>query len=182
MSAGEANPYAAPSGPAPADTPASAAPPGDGVRFILSERDFLGAMWLNGRGGYRFVIAIMTIMAALGVVSALMGHLRPPSLVVPAVAFAMAFWVRHACQRRYRETRELQGEVRLRVAADGLELATSLSSARIPWDHVLKLKISPRFMLVYRNRAMFHVVPRHAFKDDVEWNAFLDQVRGYVDR
>ena len=45
------------------------------------------------------------------------------------------------------------------------------------WTSVQKLARTRRYIFIYVAQSMAHVVPRRAFRDDAEWNAFYDYCR-----
>lgn len=62
----------------------------------------------------------------------------------------------------------------LTLGEDGFASETIYAHADYRWHAVQKLRRTPRYLFIYVTQSGAHVIPRRAFHDDADWNAFYD--------
>lgn len=68
------------------------------------------------------------------------------------------------------------------VSDDGIEARSALGESRLPWHMVIKCKTREDFALLYQSPAMFIPLSRSFFRDENDWDAAVQLLRGRCGR
>ena len=88
--------------------------------------------------------------------------------------------VRRAIRQLLREERPDKGQLgrhRLVLGEDGLSESTAVGESRTTWAGVDRVEQSPDYIFIYTTPSAAYVIPRRAFKDPQQAEAFLQLSR-----
>jgi hypothetical protein len=103
----------------------------------------------------------------------------PVALVLPFVFVILWFSIR----RHWRNNRTIQQPVTGTVSEDGITWnVESLSSAKFPWNFLLKYRASEALVLVYQSLNQVLYFPHHYFSNDSDWNDFRELLASKLPR
>lgn len=90
-------------------------------------------------------------------------------------------WViRHAIRQLLKDERPDRGHLgrhRVTLGEDGVTESTSVGESRTAWAGVDRVEQSPDYIFIYTTPAAAHVIPKRAFKDPEEAEAFFRLAR-----
>jgi hypothetical protein len=69
------------------------------------------------------------------------------------------------------------GKHEYEIRSDGLFERTAANEAINKWPGILSISTSSDQIHVRVNSYMFHVIPRHSFRDDAEFNEYFEELR-----
>jgi hypothetical protein len=88
--------------------------------------------------------------------------------------------VRHAIRSLLRDERPGRGQLgrhRLVLGEDGLVESTAVNESRTAWSGVDRVEQSADYIFIYTSPAAAHVIPKRAFSDPQEADAFFRLAR-----
>lgn len=157
------------------------------VRFSLDREDF----WQFTRYAYFHVPKIrsqvygLIVMAPILSVSLLWLILKDSRLALviglPLGAATLAFTYlrtkRHV--ESYPTGKGILGEHTITIMPDGLHEQTAVCDSLQRWEGVQHIAENSRYIFLFIDTHMAHVIPKRAFPSDAAWQAFLAQAREY---
>lgn len=110
--------------------------------------------------------------------------------ILAACVFALLIFlapqvVRRRQRRLYRRiflegnNRTLLGTRRLRLAPQGLMFSSELIESTVKWPAVESIETNADYVYLYVAAVQAYVVPRRAFNDDLQFQAFVELARRY---
>lgn len=148
----------------------------------LSLQDFRRAQAVDGRT--RVMIVFMTVFVVFIVVSQTFLYVLSPSIgglvaILPGVILGAFFLIMMRLQitRIWKKQQAAFATISGLITDDAVTYNTALSDSTCRWAMFQKYKIAPDMILLYQNTNAFNMFPRHLFKNDGDWNAFIQLVQ-----
>jgi len=136
--------------------------------------------------GWLLAIVLFSILPAVGRDGFVISRVSFTFLFIAYPAVVVAQWflerrlMRRALLRLLDEEKPGRGQLgkhRLVVNGNGLIESTAVGESRTSWAGVDRIEQSPEYIYVYTSAAAAHVVPKRAFRDVNEAEAFLQLCR-----
>jgi hypothetical protein len=136
--------------------------------------------------GWLLAIVLFAIVPAIGPDGFVLSRVSFTFILVafPVVAFAQWFLetrlMRRAIRRMLEEERPGRGQVgkhRLALSEDGIVESTAVSESRTSWAGVDRVEQNSDYIFIYTSAAAAHMIPKRAFRDLQEAEAFYQLAR-----
>jgi hypothetical protein len=90
------------------------------------------------------------------------------------------YWIAYTRTSAYHNSPELQGEISGSATAQGITFESLNSTSEIPWGLYRNYQISETCVLLYQNKYFYNFFPRHFFKNQLDWVAFINLVKAKI--
>jgi hypothetical protein len=156
------------------------------IKYKLSETEYVEAIDLNNKMGYRTLMMFIYICFAATVVIITTDYSDAREIFrnFGALFFAMAFYVlltnmiaKYQTKKRYAKSETLSSTVILRVTGRGIKVGNNEKS--MTWDTFIKYKENSKYFILYTSRSNFKIVPKSAM-NEIELKEFNELLEKYV--
>jgi hypothetical protein len=136
--------------------------------------------------GWFLAILLFSLLPAIGRDGLVISRMNFTFLIVAFPLVALFQWlverwmIRRAIRRQLRREKPGKGQVgrhRMVVNGEGLVESTAVGEARTSWAGVDRVEHNSQYIFIYTTPSAVHVVPRRAFPDAHEAEAFYQFVR-----
>lgn len=146
-------------------------------------RDFQRAQTLDGRTRAFSMVALVFVVilgaSQVGVFLTTPFTLSSLTLLLPLLIGALVFWVvlRYSVQNTWKKSQAAFSAISGTITEDAVAYNTAQSESKSSWGLFQKYKIAPDMVLLYQTTNAFNVFPRHFFRSEADWKAFVELVR-----
>lgn len=158
------------------------------IRFTLTKGDLFRMQLravLRNRIVWVFYVVFLCIVVN-GLVSAPSVQERPVAFQVFFACFGAAFFTVPFCLLQllvianavyWKKHQGVVGEHTIKLTPEGLEESTLLNSGVHKWAGIHRVESNPRYLLIYVNESMAHIIPKRAFPSVAETERFEQRIR-----
>jgi hypothetical protein len=139
------------------------------VPFTISEQDYVKSAQLNGeltKKAKIFHLIIDTLLFLAGVSSLLNGNIILGSAFIGVAIGAVTlpyllkfFIIPFILKRHYKKYRQMQKQMNVELAADGLSFQTETGSALLTWPDIHAWRENNEYIIIYIAPKIYHVLP-----------------------
>ena len=101
------------------------------------------------------------------------------AVILPIWASALLFLAWFRVWVHIRERYSCKPTLRLRLEPGGLHASEPGAEGKIEWSKIRKVEVTPRYFFLYVTYRQAFIVPRAAFADQAEADAFLKRAKEY---
>jgi hypothetical protein len=69
----------------------------------------------------------------------------------------------YSLKKCYKQTKDLGSEIELTVENDSFSTSSKNSNINMPYKNIFKIKSNNKYLLVYANQYVFHVIPKNDY-------------------
>ncbi len=156
------------------------------IKYKLSKEEYLEAIKLHQKMGFRKLMIAVYIMMAVTVVLISTDYSSGREIFrnFGALFFAVAFYLlltkmlgEYQSKKLYERSETLSKEVSLRVSAKGIRVGNN--EKPIPWDTFSKYKEDDNYVILYTGIANFKIIPKSAM-NAVELKEFMGLIEKHI--
>jgi hypothetical protein len=84
-----------------------------------------------------------------------------------AILFAIALFVRgpRLSRQHYRQYKAIQEPITIELLDGGIRLSLPDGESNVPWSKIFQWRQNEQFILVFKMRLLFHIVPKSIARD-----------------
>ncbi len=156
------------------------------IKYKLSLDEYLEAIELHNKMGFRRLMMAIYIMMAVTVVLITTDYSEPREIFrnFGALFFAVAFYLllskmigTYQSKKLYEKSETLSKDTTLRVSAKGIRVGNS--EKPIPWSSFRKYKENDKYIILYTGITTFKIIPKSAMNPH-ELKEFMELVERYI--
>jgi len=156
------------------------------IKYKLTKEEYLEAVKLHQKMGFRKLMIAVYIMMAVTVVLITTDYssMRDIFRNFGALFFGIAFYLllskmlgEYQSKRLYERSETLSKETTLRVSAKGIRVGNN--DKPITWDTFSKYKENDEYVILYTSIANFKIIPKSAM-NEIELKEFIDFIEEHI--
>ena len=156
------------------------------IKYKLSQEEYLEAVLLHQKMGFRKLMIAVYIMMAVTAVIIMTDYSNTREIFrnFGGLFFAVSFYLllakmlgTYQSKRLYKQSDTLSKEVTLRVSAKGIRVGDN--EKPITWDTFRKYKENDKYVILYTGIANFKVIPKSVM-NATELKEFIDYIEKHI--
>jgi len=156
------------------------------IRYKLSKEEYLEAIKLHQKMGFRKLMIAVYIMVSVAIVVITTDYSSTRDIFrnFGALFFGISFYLllskmlgEYHSKRVYDKNETLSEEVTLRVSAKGIRVGNNEKA--IPWDTFSKYKEDDNYVILYTGIANFKIIPKSVM-NNVELKEFISLIEKHI--
>ena len=156
------------------------------IKYKLTQEEYLEAVKLHQKMGFRKLMMAVYIMMAVTVVIITTDYSEPREIFrnFGALFFAIAFYLlltkmlsAYQSKKLYQRSETLSADTNLRVSAKGIRVGNNEKT--ISWDSFSKYKEDDKYIILYLSMMNFKIIPKSAM-NAIELKEFIDFVEEHI--
>lgn len=156
------------------------------IKYKLTQEEYLEAITLHQKMGFRKLMVAIYIMVALTIVIITTDYSDTREIFrnFGALFFAIAFYLlltkmlgTYQSKKLYERSETLSKEVTLRVSAKGIRVGSN--DKPIHWDTFSKYKEDDKYVILYINMVNFKIIPKSVMNER-ELKEFIDYIEEHI--
>ncbi|CAA6811299.1 MAG: Unknown protein [uncultured Sulfurovum sp.] len=156
------------------------------IKYKLSQEEYLEAITLHQKMGFRKLMIAIYIMVACIVVIITTNYADTREIIrnFAVLFFAISFYLlltkmlgTYQSKKLYEKSETLSKETTLRVSAKGIRVANN--DKPILWDTFSKYKENDRYVILYVSINNFKIIPKSSM-NEIEQKEFIEFIEKYI--
>lgn len=156
------------------------------IKYKLTQEQYLEAILLHQKMGFRKLMMAVYIMMAVTVVLITTDYSEPREIFrnFGALFFAITFYLlltkmlgEYQSKKLYQRSETLSLDTTLRVSAKGIRVGNN--EKPIPWDSFSKYKEDEKYVILYLSMVNFKIIPKSAM-NAIDLKEFIDFIEEHI--
>jgi len=156
------------------------------IKYKLTQEEYLEAVKLHQKMGFRKLMMAVYIMMAVTVVLITTDYSEPREIFrnFGALFFAITFYLlltkmlgEYQSKKLYQRSETLSLDTTLRVSAKGIRVGNN--EKPIPWDSFSKYKEDEKYVILYLSMVNFKIIPKSAM-NAIDLKEFIDFIEEHI--